>query len=187
MAGTVGDSFGGIGLVADYLMPHRNPCVKCGNMCLTNATADNITVTNLTVTGTTTIAYVPYIPGPDNHIWVPLGPMDIVAGPTPTEFVKIPIAVGSWFADLSLVGTGTETVDFSHSQIRFSFESTGTAVNIITTASSFQVLSGFMQTSPPTIALSGTTDSIKIDITTFENSKWVGYIKIVGAGLYGSV
>lgn len=186
MAGVINDSYGGANLVADYLYPYRRPCIRCGPLCMSTATADSFTTTNLVVTGTVTMDYVPYIPGPDNHIWVPLGPMVIPAGPTPSTFVQIPLAAGSWYADLTLVGTGTVPADFSHSEIRFSMISTGTAVTVVTTSATFQVLNGAMLTTPPTIAIVGNSDNMQINITSFENSKWVGYIKLVGAGVYGS-
>ena len=184
MAGTVKDSFGGIALVADYLYPHTRPCVKCGPMCLSNATADSITVTDLTVTGTVIMNYVPYVPGPDNHIWVPLGPTNIPAGPTPTPFTNIPLDPGSWYADMTLVGTGVIPENFAHMQIRFSMVSTGTQVTVVTTSATFQVLNGTFVTTPPTVAIVGNTDNVEIDITAFENSRWVGYIKLVGAAAY---
>jgi len=187
MAGSVKDSFGGVSLVADYLYPHRRPCVKCGPMCLSTATADNITVTDLTVTGTLISDYTPYIPGPDNHIWVPLGPINVPGGPTPVVFTQIPLAAGSWYGDLTIVGTGIVPTDFSHSEIRFSMISTGTSVTVVTVSATFQVLNGEMQSTPPVIAITGNTDNVQIDITSVGNSRWVGYIKLVGAGVYGTV
>lgn len=184
MAGTVKDSFGGINVVADNLFPHRLPHVMCGPMHLSTATADQVTIDDSTVTGTLTLYNPPYVTGPDNHIWVPIGPVTVTAGPTATMLTRVPLGPGSWFADMILVGTGTVPTDLFHAEIRFSMSSTGTAVTVITTSTSFQISNGAMTTTPPTITINGGTNNVLVEVTSFENSKWSGYMKLVGAGVY---
>lgn len=184
MAGAIRDSYSGANVQADYLYPRGAPWIRCGPMHITEAVTENLTTTNLTVTGAVTLDTVPYVPGPDNYIWVPIGPTNVPASVTPTQFAQIPVGLGSWCADLKLVGTGTVPTDFSHYNMRFNIISTGSSVSVATISSTMQVLNGAMLASPPSVSLVGGTDYIQIEITSPEDSRWVGYIVMVGSAVY---
>jgi len=187
MSGSLRDTFGGERIITDYLGPHRLPCVRCGPLCLTTASADEITVVNLTVTGTTNINIPIYIPGPDHHIWIPIGPI-IIIGPGTNTVVEFPMGVGVWLVEISLAGTGTTLADFAQYTIQATVVCDGTLVTVPAGGISVsrEVYGGVMTDANTEVTISGFTDihgfgNMRASVTTPVNSKWTGFFKCVGS------
>lgn len=187
MAGVIRETFGGERVTTDYLGPRRLPCVRCGPLCLTTATANDITVSNLTVTGITNINIPIYISGPDHHIWIPIGPI-YINGPGTGDLVVFPMGEGVWLVEASIAGTGAIMNDFAQYTIQATVQCDGTTVIIPPGGISVsrEVHGGSMTALNTAVTLSGYTDihgygNLKVTVTTPVNSNWTAFFKCVGS------
>lgn len=191
-AGNIRDSFTGSVTHTDYLGPLRRSCIVCGPMCISNIAADTITVNNLVLTGTIAQTGPPIVSGPDTHVWLPFGPVTVVA-PGPYD-ITVPIGLGSWQLELLAVGTGHDAgviyaENFAHYHIMASLRSSGTSVTLVQTNVAHSTEWGSMiSPAPPTpftvIQFIDGGSELILRISPVSNSNWSGYMRLVGAPPY---
>lgn len=188
-AGTIRDGTTGSVINVDYLGPLRRHSVKCGPMNISTIDADTITANNLIVTGPMAQADPPRVSGPNTHVWIPFGPVQIN---TPGTYVLyVPVGLGSWQLELMAAGTGRDSgviyaENFAHYNILASLRSSGTAVTLIQTNVGHTSETGNLITPIPPAPFTvitfedGGTELI-IRISPLVDSNWSGYVRLVGA------
>jgi hypothetical protein len=110
------NTFNGLLVHTDRIVPHYHRCIKGGPFCIGEMTTRYLQAVNLTVTGSFITYEPPYVPGNNGKdVWIPYGPIEYVPDSEPPVGLTIPVPPGSWTAQLKVVCTDhSSPANWSH-------------------------------------------------------------------------